>query len=47
VTVNISSPNTKNLRALQSDEALDALLSVLVQRRDELAASHGRRCPCS
>ena len=24
VTVNISSPNTKNLRALQSDEALDA-----------------------
>ena len=25
VTVNISSPNTKNLRALQSDEALDAL----------------------
>ncbi len=27
VTVNISSPNTKNLRALQSDEALDALLS--------------------
>jgi len=27
VTVNISSPNTKNLRALQSDEALDALLA--------------------
>jgi dihydroorotate dehydrogenase len=26
VTVNISSPNTKNLRALQSDEALDARL---------------------
>ena len=25
VTVNISSPNTKNLRALQSDEALDGL----------------------
>jgi dihydroorotate dehydrogenase subfamily 2 len=28
VTVNISSPNTKNLRALQSDEALDGLLGV-------------------
>jgi dihydroorotate dehydrogenase len=29
VTVNISSPNTKNLRALQSDEALDGLLGAL------------------
>ena len=45
VTVNISSPNTKNLRALQSDEALDALLAVLRQRRDALAAQHGRRVP--
>jgi dihydroorotate dehydrogenase len=45
VTVNISSPNTKNLRALQSDEALDALLGVLQQRRGELAARHGRRVP--
>ena len=45
VTVNISSPNTKNLRALQSDEALDALLAVLRQRRDELAERHGRRVP--
>jgi dihydroorotate dehydrogenase len=45
VTVNVSSPNTKNLRALQSDEALDALLSVLVARRDELVAQRGRRVP--
>jgi dihydroorotate dehydrogenase len=45
VTVNISSPNTKNLRALQSDEALDALLGVLQQRRGELAATHGRSVP--
>ncbi len=45
VTVNISSPNTRNLRALQSDEALDALLSALVQRRDGLAKALGRRVP--
>ena len=42
VTVNISSPNTKNLRALQSDEALDGLLGALVQRRQELAEQHAR-----
>jgi dihydroorotate dehydrogenase len=45
VTVNISSPNTKNLRALQSDEALDALLGALVARRAELAKTHGRQVP--
>lgn len=45
VTVNISSPNTKNLRALQSDEALDALLAAVAARRAELAAQHGRRVP--
>lgn len=45
VTVNISSPNTKNLRALQSDEALDGLLSAIAVRRSELAAQHGRRVP--
>ena len=45
VTVNISSPNTKNLRALQSDEALDGLLGALVARREKLAAEHGRRVP--
>jgi dihydroorotate dehydrogenase len=45
VTVNISSPNTKNLRALQSDEALDTLLAALRSRRGELAREHGRRVP--
>ncbi|EHR71142.1 dihydroorotate dehydrogenase, subfamily 2 [Burkholderiales bacterium JOSHI_001] len=45
VTVNISSPNTKNLRALQSDEALDALLGALNQRREALKARHGRTVP--
>jgi len=45
VTVNISSPNTKNLRALQSDEALDALLGAVQKRRSALAKQHGRRVP--
>jgi len=45
VTVNISSPNTKNLRALQSDEALDALLGALAERRAALATEHGRSVP--
>ena len=45
VSVNISSPNTKNLRALQGDEALDALLAALARRRDELAGEHRRRVP--
>jgi dihydroorotate dehydrogenase len=45
VTVNISSPNTKNLRALQSDEALDALLGQLQERRQQLIARHGRSVP--
>ncbi|MDM0086851.1 MULTISPECIES: quinone-dependent dihydroorotate dehydrogenase [unclassified Variovorax] len=45
VTINISSPNTANLRSLQSDEALDALLGALVARRAELAQQHGRRVP--
>ena len=45
VTVNISSPNTKNLRALQSDAALDALLGALQARRLQLAAQHGRQVP--
>lgn len=45
MTVNISSPNTANLRSLQSDEALDALLSALMARRAELAARHGKTVP--
>jgi dihydroorotate dehydrogenase len=45
VTVNISSPNTKDLRSLQSDAALETLLAALVARRAELAAEHGRRVP--
>jgi dihydroorotate dehydrogenase len=45
VTVNISSPNTQNLRSLQSDEALDALLGAVAERRELLAQRHGRRIP--
>ena len=45
VTVNISSPNTKNLRELQSDEALDALIGAVAQRRNELAQQHGKQVP--
>ena len=45
VTVNISSPNTKNLRALQSDEALDALLGALQQRKARLFEQHRRAVP--
>ncbi|NDP38018.1 MAG: quinone-dependent dihydroorotate dehydrogenase [Rhodoferax sp.] len=45
VAVNISSPNTKNLRALQSDEALDSLLGAIAKRRQTLAAQHGKQTP--
>ncbi len=45
VTVNISSPNTKNLRQLQGDAELDALLGSLKAKQAELAARHGRYVP--
>ncbi len=45
VTVNISSPNTQNLRALQSDEALDSLLGAIAERREQLHGRLGRRVP--
>jgi dihydroorotate dehydrogenase len=45
VAVNISSPNTKNLRYLQSAEALDALLGALMRRRSDLATRHGKVKP--
>ena len=45
VTINISSPNTKNLRDLQADDALDALLGKVASRRESLAQQHGRRVP--
>ena len=45
VAVNISSPNTQNLRTLQSDAALDALLSAVQDKRAALQRDHGRRVP--
>lgn len=45
VTVNISSPNTKNLRQLQGESELDALLGALKSRHAELAQAHGRGVP--
>lgn len=45
VTVNISSPNTKNLRALQGGDELSALLGQLQERRLALADQHQRHVP--
>ncbi|MCA1978027.1 MAG: quinone-dependent dihydroorotate dehydrogenase [Thiobacillus sp.] len=45
VTVNISSPNTQNLRELQRDDALDALLSAIKLRQSQLAQRHGKYVP--
>jgi dihydroorotate dehydrogenase len=45
VTANISSPNTKNLRQLQGESELDALLGALKARQAELAQRHGRYVP--
>ena len=45
VTVNISSPNTKNLRQLQQASEIDALLASLKQAQSRLADTHGRYVP--
>lgn len=45
VTVNISSPNTRGLRALQGGEALDNLLQQLGRTRQRLTDRHGRYVP--
>ncbi len=45
VTVNISSPNTANLRALQGGDELTLLLRALHERRESLSDQHGRRVP--
>jgi dihydroorotate dehydrogenase len=45
VTVNISSPNTKNLRQLQGASELDSLLAQLKGEQSRLADEHGRYVP--
>ncbi|HJV74055.1 MAG TPA: quinone-dependent dihydroorotate dehydrogenase [Noviherbaspirillum sp.] len=45
VTVNISSPNTKNLRQLQGGSELDGLLSALKDAQQRLADRHKRYVP--
>jgi dihydroorotate dehydrogenase len=45
VTVNISSPNTKNLRQLQGASELDALLSQLKKEQSRLADKYGHYVP--
>lgn len=45
VTVNISSPNTQNLRELQKDDALAALLGSLKSAQARLAERHGKYTP--
>lgn len=45
VTANISSPNTKNLRQLQGESELDALLGALKSAQARLTDQHGRYVP--
>ncbi len=45
VAVNISSPNTKNLRQLQDREALAGLLAALKQEQTRLSDTHGKYVP--
>ncbi len=45
ITVNISSPNTKNLRQLQDEDALNDLLAQLKTEQQKLADTHGKYVP--
>lgn len=45
ITVNISSPNTKNLRALQGGDELSKLLGSLKDKQQALQGQHGRYVP--
>ena len=45
ITVNISSPNTKNLRDLQQREALSSLLASLKSEQSKLAQQHAKYVP--
>lgn len=45
ITINISSPNTKNLRALQGGDELSRLLGCLKDKQQQLQAIHGKYVP--
>jgi dihydroorotate dehydrogenase len=45
ITINISSPNTKDLRQLQNDAELEQLLRRLKSEQEKLADSHGKYTP--
>jgi dihydroorotate dehydrogenase len=45
VTINISSPNTKNLRQLQGADELDSLLGALKEKQQRLSDMHGKLVP--
>jgi dihydroorotate dehydrogenase len=45
ITINISSPNTKNLRDLQQKEQLEKLLLALSTNRKQLSQKHGKHVP--
>lgn len=45
VTINVSSPNTAGLRALQEKDSLDRLLDRLTSARENLSTRHGKRVP--
>ena len=45
ITINISSPNTKNLRALQGGDELSRLLEMLKNRQSSLHTEHSRYVP--
>lgn len=45
ITINISSPNTPGLRDLQSEQALDVLLTAVMNRRLALADQYQRQVP--
>ena len=45
VTVNISSPNTTNLRQLQQENEFDALLAALKEKQKSLQSLHGKYVP--
>ncbi len=45
ITINISSPNTKGLRDIQQEEALDTLLDAINRQSNSLSTVHGFKRP--